>query len=78
MANYIIWNPASRLPPTVTHPDRPTAIKVAGRMAAQNPGEKFYVCKLTNVAHKPIPKPQPIPAVEYEDLEKDPPESCPF
>ena len=71
MANYIIWNPASRLPPTVTHADRPTAIKVAGRMAGQNPGERFYVCKLVSVAHKAKPLPQPEPTVQYEDLERD-------
>lgn len=78
MANYIIWNPASRLPPTVTHDSRPTAIKVAGRMAGQNPGESFYVCKLVQKAFKARPVPQPEPTVVYEDLEKDPPESCPF
>ena len=72
MSSYIVWNPASKLPPTVVHQDRPTAIRVAGRMAAQNPGEKFYVCKLTNLAKLP----KPI-NVQYEDLERAS-EECPF
>lgn len=77
MANYIVWNPASKLPPTVVHADRPTAIRVAGRMAGQNPGDSFYVCKLVSKAFKAKPLPQPEPVVQYEDLERDPPDSCP-
>jgi hypothetical protein len=65
MSNYIVWNPSSRLPPTVIHPDRATAIRVAGRMAAKEPGEKFYVCKLVHLASM-----APRPAVEFLDLEK--------
>lgn len=72
MSAYIIWNPASKLPPTVTHSSRPEAIRVAGRMAAQNPGESFYVCKLTNKAFQPK-----VVAVQYDDLEKAD-EACPF
>ena len=68
MSAYIIWNPKSKLPPTVTHDSRPAAIRVAGRMADQNPGESFYVCKLTNVAKKDLPV--VTPKVEYTDLEK--------
>ena len=70
MSAYIIWNPKSKLPPTVTHDTRTAAIRVAGRMADQNPGESFYVCKLTNVACKAVPVPQPVVKVEYTDLEK--------
>jgi hypothetical protein len=76
MSAYILWNPKSRLPPTVTFEDRGKAIKVAGRMAADNPGESFYVCKLVNVASKAKPVPQPILAVQYTDLEKA--EEVPF
>lgn len=74
MSSYIIWNPASRLPPTVIHPSRPKAIQIAGKMAAENPGESFYVCKLTNVAKRPAAV---SPPVEYTDLDKVP-LSCPF
>lgn len=65
MAQYIVWNPASNLPPTVIQPDRQTAIKVAGKMAHQQPGQMFYVCKLTNSAVKPVPV-----DVKYEDLDR--------
>ena len=68
MSAYIIWNPKSKLPPTVTHDTRSAAIRTAGRMADQNPGESFYVCKLTNVAKKEPPT--VAPKVEYTDLEK--------
>jgi hypothetical protein len=61
---YIIWNQNSSLPPKVIHQDRPTAIKVAGRMAHENPGEKFFVCKLVLTATKPLPV-----DVTYTDLE---------
>ena len=63
---YIVWNPASNLPPRVRHPDRATAIKVAGRMAHENPGQEFIVCKLVNVAKKPLPV-----DVTYTDLERE-------
>lgn len=76
MASYIVWNPTSNLPPRVVHADRPAAIKVAGRMANNEPGESFYVCKLVHKASKP--RPIPVPSVVYEDLEKDPPASMPF
>ena len=62
---YIIWNPASNLPPTVAHPDRATAIRVAGSMAHRSPGQTFFVCKLVNSAVKPIPV-----EVSYQDLER--------
>lgn len=65
VAQYIIWNPASTQVPKVIQPDRQTAIKVAGRMAHENPGQTFYVCKLTNSAVKPIPV-----DVKYEDLDR--------
>lgn len=74
MSTYIIWNPKSTLPPTVTHESRAKAILVAGRMANQNAGETFYVCKLTNSAF--VPKPVVAPRVQYVDLEKA--EECPF
>lgn len=73
MSTYIVWNPASKLPPTVTHPDRATAIKVAGRMAGQNRGEKFYVCKLVSLAEAPVP------GVQFQDLERiEELTECPF
>ncbi len=62
---YIVWNPASHLPPKVTHPDRQTAIRVAGRMAHENPGQEFFVCKLVNSAKKPVPV-----EVNYQDLDR--------
>ncbi len=62
VAQYIIWNTASNL---TIQPDRQTAIRVAGRMAHENPGQTFYVCKLTNRASKPIPS-----EVTYEDLDR--------
>ncbi len=65
MAQYIIWNPASNLPPKTIQPDRQTAIRIAGRMAHEKPGQTFYVCKLTNSATKPIPV-----DVKYEDLDR--------
>ncbi len=65
LSQYIIWNPTSNLTPKVIQPDRQTAIKVAGRMAHENPGQTFYVCKLTNSAVKPIPV-----DVKYEDLDR--------
>lgn len=76
VSNYIIWNPSSKLPPTVTHATRAAAIKVAGRMAGQYPGEKFFVAKLVNVAHKEVPKPQPEPTVQFTTLDGD--EDVPF
>lgn len=75
MSKYIIWNPESPLPPTVVHNSRPEAIRVAGRMAGQNEGATFYVCKLMHSANKPKPVPVTT-AVHYVDLEKD--EECPF
>ncbi len=74
VAKYIVWNPNSQLPPRVVHDGRPQAIRVAGHMAHSNPGETFYVCKLTNSAYKP--KPVPVPEVTYVDLAKD--EEVPF
>ncbi len=65
MSQYIIWNPASPLPPTKVFSTRPEAIRVAGKMAHSEPGATFYVCKLTNSACKPIPV-----DVTYEDLDK--------
>ncbi len=65
VAQYIIWNPTSNLPPKAIQPDRQAAIRVAGRMAHENPGQTFYVCKLTNSAVKPIPV-----EVKYEDLDR--------
>ncbi len=65
MGQYIVWNPASNLPSKVVHENRPTAIRVAGRMANENPGETFYVCKLVNKASKPA-----NPSVAYEDQDK--------
>ncbi len=65
MAEYIIWQPGHRLPPTVTFPDRPAAIKVATRMASAEPGKKYCVCKIVGVAEVALVKP-PV----YEDLEK--------
>lgn len=64
MSQYIIWNPASQKPPTAIQPDHTTAIRTAGRMAHENPGQTFYVCKLVNSAVKPIPV-----EVNYKDLE---------
>lgn len=71
MANYIIWNPKSKLPPTVVFSGRPEAIKVAGRMAGNNPGEEFYVCKLVHRATKAVPVPEPV--VKFTDLENEVP-----
>jgi hypothetical protein len=78
MSSYIVWNPNSKLPPTRVLSSRPEAIKMAGRMAGQNPGESFYVAKLVHKAHKARPIPQPEPTVLFEDLEKDGPSSVPF
>lgn len=47
---YIIWNPNSPLPPTSVFTDRPAAIRVAHRMASQNRGERFCVCKIVGVS----------------------------
>lgn len=77
MSAYIIWNPKSKLPPTVTHDTRSAAIRIAGRMAGQNPGETFYVCKLVSSANQAPIVPVPLPKVEYVDLEKAD-EQCPF
>jgi hypothetical protein len=71
VANYIIWNPKSTQPPKAVQPNRPQAIRIAGKMAAESPGEEFYVCKLVSRAVKPKPLPQPERAVQYTDLEKD-------
>jgi hypothetical protein len=65
VSQYIVWCPTAPMPPKVIQPDRQTAIKVAGRMAHENPGQTFYVCKLTNSAVKPIPV-----DVKYEDLDR--------
>jgi hypothetical protein len=65
VSEYIIWNPASPLPPKVIQNDRGKAISVAGRMAHENPGATFYVCKLVHSASKPI-----APDVKYTDLDK--------
>ena len=67
MSNYIIWNPKSRLVPTTIHPDRPTAIRIAAKMAAENQGEKFFVCKLVHSSLMPLPVKQ---SIQYVDLEK--------
>ncbi len=63
--SYIVWTPSSDLPPKVVHADRATAIRVAGRMAHENPGKTFYTCKLVNSACKPVPV-----DVKYEDLDR--------
>jgi hypothetical protein len=68
MSQYIVWNPASNLPPTVVHPNRDKAIKVAARMSHSNPGQTFFVCKLTNSVSKPV-----NPDLKYIDLEKQEP-----
>ena len=70
MSQYIIWNPKSPNPPTVVQHTRPEAIRIAGRMAHENPGQEFYVCKLVNVASQSAPIPQPTRVVTYTDLEK--------
>lgn len=65
VSEYIVWNPDSNLPVRVRHTDRGTAIRVAGRMAHENPGKTFYVAKLVNSAMKPVPV-----EVNYSDLER--------
>lgn len=76
MSTYIVWNPTSKLPPTVAHADRGTAIKVAGRMAGQNQGEKFYVCKLVNVAE--LPRPASVTFLDLERIDEEEDEDYPF
>lgn len=57
---YIVWGPASGLPPQVVYNDRPTTIKVAHALAAKNPKERFAVCKIVGEAR--------VEKVAYEDF----------
>jgi hypothetical protein len=61
---YIVWNPESELPPTVIHKDRQSAISVAYRMSAENPGQSFAVCKIVGYSYMEPSKPH------FTDTEK--------
>lgn len=47
---YIVWSPASNLPPTTLYNSRQDAIKVAHLMATKHKGQKFAVCKIVGDA----------------------------
>jgi hypothetical protein len=47
---YMVWNPMSTVPVHFYYNDRPTAIRVAHKMAVANPGERFCVCKIVGAA----------------------------
>ncbi len=57
---YIIFQPGASLPPTMAFTDRPTAIKVAHKMANDHPGKQFTVCKVVGSAQ--------TQAVKYVDF----------
>ncbi len=59
---YIIWGPASGLPPKMVFDTRQEAIKVAYKMAKQHIGERFAVCKIVGEAQ--------AVNVEYKDFDK--------
>lgn len=63
MSQYIVWGVGATVAPKVIHDSRPYAIKVAYKLAADNPGERFYVCKLVGVVEAGSPK--------YSDMEHD-------
>lgn len=54
---FMVWNPARNLP-TFRHPNRVAAKREAERLAAQQPGDEFYVLKA--VSRSAMPKVAPI------------------
>ena len=50
MKRFIIWNPASHLPPRVVFDSRKEAERVAGEMAERYYPAEFIVCELRFVA----------------------------
>lgn len=53
---WMVWNKNGN-PPRHPHPNEPAAIKEAERLAAQNPGQRFYVLEAlcareVNIMHR--------------------------
>lgn len=49
LAFYVVWNPDAGLP-RVRHPSEHKAIAEAERLAAANPGQRFYVLAATHMS----------------------------
>lgn len=66
-AFYIIWTPNHSKSPTVQHGTHGQALTEAKRLARQNRGAQFYVCKavdrmvVDDVQHTPLTDPDEIP-----------------
>ena len=51
---FVVWNPQGRTP-MVRHEREAIAIREAERLAAQNPGQRFYVLQSNTVSeHKNV------------------------
>ncbi len=53
---YLLWNPASRTPPTKIMTSKKQAYAVAEKMAEQEPGHKFYVAQLLDIIEVEVVK----------------------
>jgi hypothetical protein len=74
---WLVWNPASVTPPTFRHPTDDSAIAEAGRLAALNPGETFFVLGAIGFASADQPVAHFMSLVGSEDFDEtecsDPP-----
>lgn len=52
---WMVWSPNSGLAPTAKHATGDSAVKEADRLAALNPGQRFYVLKALRYAHRVQP-----------------------
>lgn len=48
---FVVWNPQGRAP-MVTHQREGNAVKEAERLAAMNPGQRFYVLESKTVSER--------------------------
>lgn len=49
-AFYIIWNPTASNPPTKKFDSEAQAIKIAEKLAAENPSQEFHVLKVVSTS----------------------------
>jgi len=65
---YVLWNPASKIVPSVTYPTLAEGRRVAEIMARRSPDESFNLCKLVEKFKFVAPKPQPNVGLTVEKL----------
>lgn len=51
---FLVWSPGGLRPPSVRHPTVEAAEAEARRLAAQNPGQDFFVLGSLSVSRQPV------------------------